>query len=196
MTTTNTDPEPEAAHLRDVLRQIRALIEHVHHRCHGGYSPTVDGRIAEQVIKACDDALARKPTNGDVIDKLRAENSRLQSELVRAGVATVERDAAINERDGLARQLAAVRAEIEEPQTSADSNDSYAKAFLDGLLAVGCVFHLMQQEGDPQGAAMVRDAIADEVLATVAQLGPAEIDLNGRPLLRLFRAGRKKADTP
>ncbi|NIO41778.1 MAG: hypothetical protein GTO41_17345 [Burkholderiales bacterium] len=67
----NVDTEPEAAHLRNVLRRIVVLLDQ-------GPGPADVKSIAE----ICLAALARPRTNGAVIDKLTKENGDLQSEVI------------------------------------------------------------------------------------------------------------------
>lgn len=68
--------EPEAAHLRNVLRRLRAVIERG--------APTLADSDADahdaRVIGIIDEALARPRTNGVVIDALTKANGDLQTE--------------------------------------------------------------------------------------------------------------------
>jgi hypothetical protein len=71
-----TDPatEPEAAHLRNVLRQIGTIVAD-DRRC------LVD-RTLIKILAIAREALERSATNGTVIDALTKENGDLQSELL------------------------------------------------------------------------------------------------------------------
>lgn len=70
----HAETEPEAAHLRNVLRQIRQIAT----------SPFDNHRRPNQrvIAELCDRALARSATNGAVIDALVKENGDLQSEIL------------------------------------------------------------------------------------------------------------------
>jgi len=63
----NPDTEPEAAHLRNVLRRLRVAGEH---------------SIPPELLLVIDNALARPRTNGAVIDQLTQANGDLQSEIL------------------------------------------------------------------------------------------------------------------
>lgn len=76
--------EPEAAHLRGVLRRVRQML--------------VEGpsyQLASKLDGIIGEALDRPRTNGDVIDALTKENGDLRSEVMRADdrVRSVQRDA-------------------------------------------------------------------------------------------------------
>jgi hypothetical protein len=68
------ETEPEAAHLRNVLRQIGVIAES-DRRC------LVD-RTLVKIREVAREALARPATNGAVIDCLVRENGDLQSEIL------------------------------------------------------------------------------------------------------------------
>ncbi len=66
----NVSTEPEAAHLRNVLRRIQQI----------GSNDSYD--VLVTIVGICRDALKRPRTNGGVIDQLVKENGDLQSEIV------------------------------------------------------------------------------------------------------------------
>jgi hypothetical protein len=77
----NAETEPEASHLRNVLRQVIVLVDTGRSR-----TPTeVPFPLADaltRIEQACRAALARPRTNGHVIDELMRVNGNLQSEIV------------------------------------------------------------------------------------------------------------------
>jgi hypothetical protein len=67
---TDADTEPEAAHLRNVLRRVRQIADN-------------DANdVLKTIAGICKDALKRPRTNGPVIDQLTKENGDLQSEII------------------------------------------------------------------------------------------------------------------
>jgi hypothetical protein len=67
---TDADTEPEASHLRNVLRRIKQMADND------------DGAVLRTIVGICKDALKRPRTNGPVIDQLTKENGDLQSEVL------------------------------------------------------------------------------------------------------------------
>lgn len=73
---TNPETEPEAAHLRNVLRQIQIILDT--ERSGDLERVVAIGRVRHVV----QEALLRPRTNGAVIDALTKENGDLQSQIL------------------------------------------------------------------------------------------------------------------
>jgi hypothetical protein len=81
----NPKTEPEAAHLRNVLRQIQLVVRTASDTPGGDLSLGERGvrdEALDRVGAICDQALARSATNGAVIDALVKENGDLQSQIL------------------------------------------------------------------------------------------------------------------
>jgi hypothetical protein len=71
---TNPETEPEASHLRNVLRQIGVIL--------GDDRRLLVDRTLMKIAPLVRDALERPATNGAVIDALVKENGDLQSKIL------------------------------------------------------------------------------------------------------------------
>lgn len=74
-----TKEEPEAAHLRGVLRQIQGILDRATRN--DSHTITVD-RAKQLIYEACAKALARPWTNGAAIDELTSKIAVLETKLV------------------------------------------------------------------------------------------------------------------
>lgn len=71
----NADTEPEAAHLRNVLRRVVSI-------GNATMPPDRVPHVLRDIVEICQHALKRPRTNGAVIDRLVQENGDLQSEIL------------------------------------------------------------------------------------------------------------------
>ena len=102
----SADTEPEAAHLRNVLRRIVSILD--------SDLISIEASL-DQIRGAATTALDRPSTNGAVIDSLTRLNGDLQSEVerLRERIRTVKRDAvATHER--LRSEIDSLRDRLED----------------------------------------------------------------------------------